>query len=331
MMKWYFHHAYAACYANVTFRVLVLGGDRLPMAEVTLAAANVRIAHHDKSANLRRFLELIDEAGAAGADVLVLPEMGLQGYADFAFGIGERGVAEQKQYYFREAEPIPGPATSAVAERAAHYGMIVQLGLAESALDGNLVFNSTALISADGVIGVYRKVHNQAEALFFGAGEQTPVFDTPVARVASLICYDLAFPELMRVFALRGATVALMSTAWPMKGTDPGTDYYGESMNLCARASAFFNRMWLVLSNHCETAAYSTGIHYWGHSQIVDPHGTVVSAADQEEGLVLHTADLAAEVLRARTESFFGVNLLADRRPQHYGAVSDRAHYVREA
>jgi predicted amidohydrolase len=301
------------------------------MAEVTLAAANVRIAHHDKTANLRRLLELIDEAGAAGADVLVLPEMGLQGYADFAFGIGDGGVAEQKQYYFREAEPIPGPATSAVAERAGRYGMIVQLGLAESALGGNLVFNSTALISADGVIGVYRKVHNQAEALFFGAGEQTPVFDTPVARVASLICYDLAFPELMRVFALRGATVALMSTAWPMKGTDPGSDYYGASMDLCARANAFFNRMWLVVSNHCETGAYSAGIDYWGHSQIVDPHGNVVAASDQEEGLVLHTGDLAAEVLRARTESFFGLNLLADRRPQHYGAVSDLACYVREA
>jgi predicted amidohydrolase len=301
------------------------------MAEVTLAAANVRIAHHDKTANLRRFLELIDEAGAAGADILVLPEMGLQGYADFAFGIDDRGIAEQKQYYFRAAEPIPGPATSAIAERAAKYGMIVQLGLAESALDGNLIFNSTALISPDGVIGVYRKVHNQAEAIFFGAGEQTPVFDTPVARVASLICYDLAFPELMRVFALRGATVALMSTAWPMKGNDPSADYYGTSMNLCAQANAFFNRMWLVVSNHCETGAYSAGIDYWGNSQIVDPHGNVVSAAGQEEGLVLHTADLADEVLRSRTESFFGLNLLADRRPQHYGAVSDRACYVREA
>jgi predicted amidohydrolase len=287
------------------------GDDQLPMAEVTLAAANVRIAHHDKTANLRRFLDLIDEAGA--------------------FGIGDRGIAEQKQYYFRAAEPIPGPATSAIAERAGRYGMIVQLGLAESALDGNLIFNSTALISADGVIGVYRKVHNQVEALFFGAGEQAPVFDTPLARLASLICYDLAFPELMRVFALRGATVALMSTAWPMKGTDPDSDYYGASMNLCARANAFFNRMWLVVSNHCETAAYSTGVDYWGHSQIVDPHGNVVSASGQEEGLVLHTGDLAAEVLRARTESFFGVNLLADRRPQHYGAVSDRACYVREA
>jgi predicted amidohydrolase len=297
------------------------------MAETTLAAANVRITH-DKARNLSRFLELIDEAGAAGADVLVLPEMGLQGYADFGFSVGDNVATEQKQYYAREAEPIPGPATSAIAARTAHYGMTVQLGLAERALHGNLVFNSTALIGPEGVTGVYRKLHNQAEALLFNAGERTPVFDTRVGRVASLICYDLAFPELMRVFALKGATVALMSTAWPMRGHDPGDDYYGTSMDLCARAGAFFNQMWLVVSNHCEIGAYRAGLDYWGHSQIIDPGGQVVASSGQEEGLVIHTADVAGEVLRARTERFFGLNLLADRRPQHYGPVSDTAGYA---
>jgi hypothetical protein len=63
----------------------------------------------------------------------------------------------------------------------------------------------------------------------------------------------------MRVFALRGATVALMFTAWTMKGTGPGSDYCCASMNLRAQADAFFNRMWLVASNHSETAA-STGV-----------------------------------------------------------------------
>jgi hypothetical protein len=52
---------------------------------------------------------------------------------------------------------------------------------------------------------------------------------------------------------LRGATVALMLTAWTMKGAGPGSDYCCASMNLCAQANAFFNRMWLVVSNHCET------------------------------------------------------------------------------
>jgi predicted amidohydrolase len=297
------------------------------MPGTTLAAANVQIVH-DKAVNLRRFLELIDEAGAAGVDILVLPEMGLQGYADFAFGLGDKGVAEQKQYYYREAETIPGPATAVIQERIARYGMTVQVGIAEKALHGNVIFNSTALITPQGVAGVFRKLHNQFEFPYFNPGEATPVFDIPAARVASMICYDLAFPELMRVFALKGATVTLMSTAWPMKGHDRSDDYHGWAMDLSAQANAFFNQMWLVISNHCETGVYSGGLDYWGHSQIVDPYGKVVAILESEEGLVVHTADLSSDVLQSRTNGFFGLNLLQDRRPQHYGLLADADPYL---
>src|SRR5437868_2712314 len=100
------------------------------MTETTLAAANLKI-RHDKAYNLKLFLEVIDEAAAKGVDILVLPEAGLQGYADFAFGLGSKECAEQKQYYFREAEPIPGPATERITEAAKRHGMLIQLGLAE--------------------------------------------------------------------------------------------------------------------------------------------------------------------------------------------------------
>jgi predicted amidohydrolase len=297
------------------------------MAPVTLAAANIRI-EHDKARNLAKFLEMIDEAATKGVDVLVLPEVGLQGYADFAFGLGDKGTAAQKQYYFKESEPVPGPATEAVRAKAAEYGMHVQLGLAERGLNGNVVFNSTALIGPDGVVGVYRKVHNQFEFPYFNPGEATPVFDLPFGRAASLICYDLAFPELMRVFALKGANLALMSTAWPMRGHDRTDDYHGRSMDLAAQANAFFNQMWLVISNHCEKGVYSGGVDYWGNSQIVDPYGKVVALLEDEEGLVVHTADLDETTLASRTDGFFGLNLLQDRRPQHYGELVDGSLYA---
>lgn len=295
------------------------------MPKTTLAAANVAITHN-KRANLAKFLDLIDEAATQGVDVLVLPEVGLQGYADFAFGVGSKECAEQKQYYMREAEPIPGPATQVIAERAAHHAMYVQLGLAELALHGNVIYNSTALIGPRGVVGVYRKVHNQFEFPYFNPGEGTPVVDLPFSRVGSLICYDLAFPELMRAFALGGAELALMSTAWPMKGHDRETDYHGWAMDISAQANAFFNQMWLVISNHCETDAYSSHVDYYGNSQIVDPRGKVVASLGDKEGLVVHTADLRAELLASRTEEFFGLNLLQDRRPEHYSALIDQRY-----
>ena len=295
------------------------------MAETTLAAANVKIVH-DKMRNLARFCDLIDEAAGQGVDILVLPEVGLQGYADFALPTGSKAAAEQKQYYFREAETIPGPATDHLALLARRHGMLIQLGLAERALHGNAIYNSTALIGPEGVIGVYRKLHNTFEFPYFSPGEETPVFATSHGTLASLICYDLCFPELLRTYAVKGAEVALMSTAWPMKGHDRGSDYHGWAMDLAAQSNAFFNQFWIVVSNHCETGAYSQGVDYYGGSQIVDPRGKVVASLGADEGLVVHRADLRHEVLQSRTEAFFGLNLLQDRRPERYEAVLDQSH-----
>ena len=304
--------------------LLALRG-RQDVTETTLAAANLRITH-DKRRNLARFLDAIDEAAARGATLLVLPEAGLQGYADFAFGQGSREAAEQKQYYAREAETIPGPATERIAAAAARHGMFVQLGLAETALHGNVIYNSTALIGPDGVLGIYRKVHNQFEFPYFGPGEDVPVIATPFARCGMIICYDLCFPELIRSYALRGAEVILMSTAWPMKGHERSDDYHGWAMDLAAQANAFFNQCWLVVSNHCETGAYSQKLDYYGGSQIIDPYGKVVAYAAAEECVLTHTADLQDGLVRSRTEGFFGLNLLRDRRPEHYAALVDRTY-----
>ena len=297
------------------------------MTEVTLAAANLRI-EHNKQRNLRRFLEMIDEAADHRVDVLVLPEVGLQGYADFTAPRGSKAETEQREYYFREAETIPGPTTEAIREAAERHGMFVQLGMAESAIGGNAIFNSATLIGPRGVIGVYRKIHNQFEFPYFALGEDAPTFDTPFGRMASLICYDLCFPELMRVYALDGAQVALMSTGWPMAGHDRSDDYYGWAMELTAQANAFFNQMWLVISNHCEPATKSTDYDYYGGSQIVDPYGRVVAYLADQEGLVTHRADLAKTVFDSRTTGFFGLNLLQDRRPGLYRNIGTETHLV---
>lgn len=295
------------------------------MSETTLAAANVEIVH-DKRRNLRRFLELIDEAAGQGADLLVLPEMGLQGYADFAFALGDQGMADQRQYYFREAEAIPGPATEAIAEAARRHNMYVQLGLAESALHGNVIYNSTAFIGPEGVMGTYRKVHSHCEYPYFAPGEDMPVFETPFARVGSIICYDMCFPEFVRAYCLRGAELILNSTAWPMGGHDRASDYPGWAMDIAAQSNAFFNQSWLVVSNHCEKGAYSQNVDYYGGSQIVDPRGKVVAYKGDGEGLVIHRADLRAEQLKSRTEAFYGMSLMQDRRPEHYGPVVDQSY-----
>jgi predicted amidohydrolase len=295
------------------------------MTETTLATANLRIVH-DKHRNLTHFLGVIDDAAAKGANILVLPECGLQGYADFAFAVGGKEASEQKQYYFREAETIPGPSTERIAEAARRHGMFIQLGLAERALHGNTIFNSAALIGPEGIAGVFRKIHNQFEFPYFNPGEDTPVVTTPFGAVGMIICYDLCFPELLRSYVLRGAHCVLMSNAWPMKGHERPEDYHGYAMDLAAKANAFFNQSWLVISNHCEKGVYSQELDYYGGSQIVDPYGKVVAYAANEECVLTHTADLQETILKSRTEGFFGLNLLQDRRPEHYGPLVDQSY-----
>jgi predicted amidohydrolase len=295
--------------------------------ETTLAAANLKI-QHDKKKNLEKIIEAINEASLKKVNILVLPEVGLQGYADLGFTFGSKGLVEQKRYYERESETIPGPTTDVIEKLAAEHNMFIQLGMAEKSLDGNVIFNSVVLIGPEGIVGIFRKIHNQFEFPYFNPGEATPVFDLPFARVASSICYDLAFPELSRVYALKGATLILNSTAWPMRGHDRATDYHGWTMDLAAQANAFFNQLWLVISNHCEKDAYSAGLDYWGKSQIVDPYGKVVASVDDQEGLAVHTADLQKEVLESRTNGYFGLNLLQDRRPKHYLPISEDSYYA---
>jgi predicted amidohydrolase len=76
--------------------------------------------------------------------------------------------------------------------------------------------------------------------------------------------------------------------------------------------------MWIAVSDHCETGTYSGGLDYYGGAQIVGPNGEVVAAVGVGEGMALYTADIHAEVLRARTSDFYGLTLLQDRRPELY-------------
>ncbi len=152
--------------------------------------------------NLRVLDEAAGRAAAAGAGLLVAPELFLTGYA-----IGGDIV--------RLAEPADGDSADAVAEIASTHGLAIAYGYPER--DGESVFNSAQLLSADGDrLANYRKTH------LFGCFERdhfTPG-DVPVVqaqlhglRVGLMICYDVEFPENVRAHALAGTDLLLVPTA----------------------------------------------------------------------------------------------------------------------
>lgn len=284
-----------------------------------IAVANMHV-EHKKARNLKKIEELVGQAREHASDLLVLPEMALQGYADFAFPHGSKEAAEQLRYYLAEAEQVPGPSTDAVAALAKRAGMVIQFGLAEIDAARTTVYNSVAVVDSGGLRGTYRKVHNQFEHPYFAPGDAIKPVTTSKGLIGPLICYDLAFPEVARQYALQGVRLLTMSTAWPMKGHDRATDYHGRMMDLSCRANAFFNQAVLACSNHCETGVYSAGVDYYGGSQIVGATGDVAATLTTEEGVVAWECDLSKHVDEVRTEPFFGLSLLADRRPECYGS-----------
>jgi predicted amidohydrolase len=290
--------------------------------ETTLGAVSMRCSH-DYASNLKKYREFIEEAADRGVDFLVFPEVSLHGYIRDTPGRSSPEMSEQLRYFRAVAEPIPGPTTRILEEYAARYNMLIQAGMAERGLDGNVIYNSAVLVGPNGVIGVFRKLHNQGERPVFGPGDHLSVFPTPLGKVGMFICYDLCFPEIARSFALQGATIASLTTAWPMKGEDPATDYYGYCYDLMSRSSAFSNQLWMVCANQVDRPPTPGCPNYYGHSRIIAPTGKIVAEIGHAEGLVTATVNLHDGLERARTLDFFGANLLQDRRPEFYGLLAE--------
>jgi predicted amidohydrolase len=276
---------------------------------------------HDPEANWKKYVEFIEEAALKGVDYLVFPEVSLQGYL-MPGSLGSPEMVEQQAYFHRVAEPIPGPTTEKLTELAAKHDMLIQAGMAESALDGTLLYNAAVLIGPTGVMGVFRKLHNQFEWPVFSPGNHLSVFESRLGKIGMFICYDLAFPEITRAFALQGASIAALTTAWPMKGDDPDTDYYGYTYDILSRSMALANQFWMVCSNQVHRPPTPGCANYYGHSRIIAPTGEIVAGLGHEEGVVSATVDLLDGIQKGRTRDFFGLNLLQDRRPEFYGIVA---------
>ena len=142
------------------------------------------------AANLARIKELACNAKAAGAELVVFPELAVSGLSDPA----------------KSADPIPGPVTSRLHELADELSLYLVCGMAERRADG--VYNTACMIAPDGNMTVYRKTHlTEGDQHWATAGDEWSVVDTPVGRVGLLIGHDAMFPEAGRVLALRGCDI----------------------------------------------------------------------------------------------------------------------------
>jgi predicted amidohydrolase len=259
--------------------------------------------------NVERSLEMIAAAAAAGAQLVVLPELCNSGYV-FASRDEALALAESA---------VDGPSVQAWADAAGRHGLHIVAGFAER--DGDTLYNSAVLLGPAGRIGTYRKNHLWAEEqLFFAPGNLgVPVFTTPIGRIACAICYDIWFPEVFRLAALGGAEVLCVSTNWVPMPEQPA--HLPMMANVLAMGGAHSNSLFVVAADRIGT---ERGQPFLGSSLIVGPTGWPLAgpaSVDREEVL---TADLdVGDVLARRRLNRFN-DLLADRRPSIYGALANR-------
>lgn len=260
-------------------------------------------------ANLERAVENIARASESGADLVMFPELYLQGYrAD------ERFAAT--------AEPIPGPTIERLLGEARKHGLYVVMGMAR--LDEgypHLVYNSLCFVGPEGLIGFYDKIHlgtfhPYIEGVYFAPGQSTPVFDTRLGRVSLQICYDACFPELTRLYAIKGSVVNLVISAGPTA--------YKDAWHFILRTRSLEN---LMPSVYCNVVGRQKEFTFFGGSKVVNAAGNVTAEAkfDQEDFLVA-TVEVAEAIVRRRQTLLF-----RDRRPDLYTPISAVAAYPRQS
>ena len=272
------------------------------MSTIRVACHQLAPAVGELAANRARALAALDAAAAAGAKVVVLPELASSGY-----------VFHDADEARTLAEPADGPTLAGWAERAAAHGLVVAGGFAELGPDGQL-YNSAALIDPGGVRAVYRKVHLwDREKLVFTPGEEPPpVLDTVHGRIGLIVCYDLEFPEWTRSVALRGAELLCVPTNWPREPRPAGE----RPMEvLRAMVTAATNRMAIAV---CDRCGPERGVEWVAGTAIAAPDGWLLAGppAAAEPALLIADLDLAA----ARDKAISPRNdVHADRRPALYG------------
>lgn len=272
--------------------------------EVTLAAACMQM-EHDKAKNLDKFDKFIKEAASKDAEFLAFPEISLQGY----FWANENNQ-EQREYYLRESETVPGPSTELIQKYCRDYNMLIQFGMAEKA--GDKMYNTAVLVDPEGVIGIHRKVRCFEPGIT--CGDHFSVFKTRLGMFSMHICADFSFPESGRTSALQGAEVIVNSTCSPAIGKDPKEDYRMVKYDVCTRAQALFNQVWYILANGWGLSSKQKALGQRGgaigHSRIISPVGKIVAEVGYEEGLAIANVDIKGGIYQSRSPSYLGGNPL---------------------
>ncbi|MDR7482828.1 MAG: nitrilase family protein [Armatimonadota bacterium] len=263
-----------------------------------------QVGHKDR--NVDRSVALLHQAADRGAQFCVLPELCNSGY-----------VFNTRAEAYAAAEEVPGgPTVRAWSEVAHARKLFVAAGIAERA--GDRLYNTAVLLGPEGYVGKYRKMHLwYEEKLFFEPGDLGfPVYRTSVGTVGMAICYDIWFPETVRLLAVQGADLVCVPTNWvPIPGQVDGERPM--AVYLCM-TGAHCNGVFIAAADR---TGVERGQPFLGHSVLVGPSGWPIAgpASAEREEILVETCNLV-EARRMKTWSDLNV-ILRDRRTDYYSVT----------
>jgi predicted amidohydrolase len=256
----------------------------------------------DQAANLAAADRLTRAAAADGARLIVLPEKWT------AIGSDDQLRAA--------AEPLDGPSIGWARAIARELGIDLVAGSILERLEGHeRLANTSVHVDPNGELrATYRKLHmfdvevegrTYRESELEQPGDEIVTSETADGVELGLsICYDLRFPELYRILAVRGARVLTVPAAFTLATT---RDHWETLL----RARAIENQAFVIAAN--QVGAHPAGQHSGGRSMIVDPWGLALAQAQDSEGYIVADLDLGRqEEIRSRLPA------LANRRPEVY-------------
>ncbi len=290
------------------------------MSKITVAAVQM-YCNRTREENIAAADKLVREAAEKGAQVILLPELFETWY-----------FCQERNYdsYELAKSVEENPAVLHFQKLAKELKVVLPISFFEK--DGNVTYNSVAMIDADGsMLGIYRKTHIPddhfyQEKFYFTPGNTGfKVWDTAYGKIGVGICWDQWFPEAARCMAIEGAQLLFYPTAI---GSEPIIDC--DSMphwRRCMQGHAAANVVPVIAANRIgeekveptvDNNQQSSSLVFYGSSFITDETGAVIEDAGRdEEKVILHTFDLD-EIEKLK----MSWGLFRDRRPEMYGVIT---------
>lgn len=245
------------------------------MSPLTVRAAQFAASVHWQE-NVTTIAPLIEAAEEDGVDLLVFPEGVLARFID------------QKERIRHYAQPLDGPFLTAVSDLTRDKAVTVVLGIHETS-ETHKPYNTLVALRNGRTVEVYRKLHLYDAFAALESDNVTaadvvpPLLEIGGFKVGLMTCYDVRFPELARLLALKGADLLVLPAAW-VRG--PLKEHHWRTL---VTARALDNTTYVVASSECGEANI-------GQSLMVDPLGVPLAQADDQPGVI--TAVLSKERLQ---------------------------------